>query len=85
VVQGQFARDAKITGLVGVMKDVYSFVDAIQGNQEKVSILEDTILAILKQTVECSLFIQEYCGQGFQSCMLGSSLYAPIDQFTQDG
>ena len=31
----------------------------------KLPLLEDIITKILKQTVECSIFIREYTGQGF--------------------
>jgi hypothetical protein len=47
------------------MKDVYSFVDAVKALPDKISILEDTIIKILTQTVECVFFIREYCGHGF--------------------
>jgi hypothetical protein len=47
------------------MENVYSFVDAIQSNvAEKVKLLEDVIKKILAQTIECSMFIQEYSKQG---------------------
>ena len=47
------------------MKDVYSFVDAVKKFPNQIAILEDTIIKILTQTVECVFFIREYCGQGF--------------------
>ena len=51
--------------LVETMGKVSSFVDAIQSNvAEKVKILEDTIRRIFVQTIECSIFIQEYSKQG---------------------
>jgi hypothetical protein len=46
------------------MDDAYTFVDATD-IRDKVKILEDTITTILHQTVECSIFIREYCGRGF--------------------
>jgi hypothetical protein len=58
-------RDKKITDLIGTVKDVYSFVDTVKALPDKISILEDTIMEILKQTVECVFFIREYCGHGF--------------------
>jgi hypothetical protein len=54
------------------MEDAYSFVDAIN-IKEKVKVLEDTIMAILQQTVECVVFIREYSGRGFG----GSHIYCP--------
>jgi hypothetical protein len=47
------------------MEKVSFFVDAIQSNvAEQVKILEDTIKRIFVQTIECSMFIQEYSKQG---------------------
>jgi hypothetical protein len=48
-----------------MMSDVYSFVDAIESFPDKLVSLEDTIQKILKQTIECMVFIHEYCGLGF--------------------
>ena len=51
--------------LVETMEIVYSFVDAIQSNvAEMVKVLEDIIRRIFTQTIECSMFIQEYSKQG---------------------
>ena len=47
------------------MEDVYSFVDATESFRNKVKVLEKTIGEILKQTVECAIFIREYTGHGF--------------------
>ena len=47
------------------MEEVYSFVDVVDIYPEKIKILDDTILRILKQTVECAIFIREYSGHGF--------------------
>ena len=65
IVRNQVTTDQKLIGLVGTMESVYSFVDAIQSNvAEKVKVLEDVIKKILAQTIECSMFIQEYFKQG---------------------
>jgi hypothetical protein len=47
------------------MEDVYSFVEATESFRNKVEVLEKTINKILKQTVECAIFIREYTGHGF--------------------
>jgi hypothetical protein len=65
VLNVQFERDSKLVGLVQTMEDVYSFVEASDSFQEKVQLLEDAIGRILKQTVECAIFIREYTGHGF--------------------
>jgi hypothetical protein len=64
-VKGQLERDSKLVGLVQTMEDVYSFVEASDSFREKVQLLEVTIGRILKQTVECAIFIREYTGHGF--------------------
>jgi hypothetical protein len=57
--------DLNLINLLNTMKDVYSFVDAIQSNvSEKVKVLEDVIKRILAQTIESSMFIREYHKQG---------------------
>jgi hypothetical protein len=64
-VKGQLDRDAQLMGLVKAMEDVYSFVEASDSFQDKVHVLQRTIDRILKQTVECVIFIREYTGHGF--------------------
>jgi hypothetical protein len=64
-IQGQLDRDRKLLALLKTMESVYSFVDAIEALPNKLHLLEDVISQILKQTVECSIFIREYTGRGF--------------------
>ena len=64
-MKGQLERDTSLVGLVKTMEDVYSFVEVSDSFQHKVRVLEDTIAKILKQTVECAIFIREYTGRGF--------------------
>lgn len=47
------------------MENVYSFVGAIQSLPDKLEILEEVTVKLLKQTVECAIFIREYTGHGF--------------------
>lgn len=47
------------------MEDVFCFVDAVRSMPEKMQILDNIITDILKQTVECAIFIREYTGNGF--------------------
>jgi hypothetical protein len=65
MVKGQPERDAKVIGLVKTMEDVYSFVEASDSFKLKVQLLEETVKKILKQTVECTIFIREYTCHGF--------------------
>jgi len=47
------------------MEDVFSFVDDVQMLADKLKRLENIVIKILLQTVECGIFIQEYTGHGF--------------------
>ena len=77
-VKGQLDRDKNITSLVTLMKDVYLFVDTVKEFPDKVVILEDTIVKILKQTVECTFFIREYCAHGFGGMSYVSIVRYPL-------
>ncbi|KAJ7108201.1 hypothetical protein C8R44DRAFT_884965 [Mycena epipterygia] len=68
-VKNQQETDDKLLKLVETMNNVYSFVvdsDAVTLSKEiKLKGLDDSALAIIQQTVECALFIQEYSANGF--------------------
>jgi predicted AAA+ superfamily ATPase len=66
-VGNQFDRDQKVIELIGLMKDVYLFIDEIQSLREKNKTLDKVIKLILQQTFESAIFIQEYAGCGFAS------------------
>ncbi|KAJ7185080.1 WD40 repeat-like protein [Mycena pura] len=66
VAKKQQVTDEKLCKLVQMMADVYSFVDDIDF-LDKIKSLEDKTMAIVKQTVECALFVQEYTSTGFCS------------------
>jgi hypothetical protein len=64
MVQAQCARDLKILDLVKTMEKTYSFaasVDELKNNSD----LQNIIVLILKQTIECGYFIQEYTRRNF--------------------
>ncbi|TCD69247.1 POC1 centriolar protein [Steccherinum ochraceum] len=65
VVQGQFDRDARIIELLDTISGVYAFVDTIKTMSDLTPVLENNVDSALKQTMECALFIREYCGSGF--------------------
>ncbi|KAJ7186202.1 hypothetical protein GGX14DRAFT_581209 [Mycena pura] len=67
VVKQQESADAKLLGLIVTMNEVYSFVGDMDFLVDKIKSVEDKALAIVKQTVECALFIQEYAAHGFTS------------------
>jgi hypothetical protein len=64
MVQAQQARDQQVLDLVTIMEDTYSFtVSAAELGETPV--LQDIVGQILKQTIECGYFIQDYTRHGF--------------------
>jgi hypothetical protein len=64
MVQAQHAQDFKILALVKAMEKTYSFI--VSADELKNSpVLQDIIVQILKQTIECGYFIQEYTRHNF--------------------
>ncbi|KAJ7459975.1 hypothetical protein B0H11DRAFT_2242209 [Mycena galericulata] len=61
----QQEADQKLIKLVETMVEVYTFVEDTEFLIQKIKSLEDKTLSIVKQTVECALFIQEYTANGF--------------------
>ncbi|KAK6991838.1 WD40 repeat-like protein, partial [Favolaschia claudopus] len=61
----------KLFSLVQTMLHVYSFVEDINP-LDKIKAVEEKALAIVRQTVECALFIQEYTQNGFCDQVLRS-------------
>jgi hypothetical protein len=65
MIQAQQDRDQKILDLVTKMEETYSFVGSAD-ELKKNLVLQDIIEQILKQTIECGYFIQEYARRGFR-------------------
>jgi hypothetical protein len=71
MVQAQQVRDQQILDLVTAMENTYSFV--ISATELKSHpVLQDIVEQILKQTIECGYFIQEYTRQNFGGMWLVS-------------
>ena len=70
MVQAQQARDMKILDLVRAMENTYSFVVSAE-ELKSLPVLQDIMEEILKQTIECGYFIQNYARRSF-----GSTWYA---------
>jgi hypothetical protein len=49
------------------MNNVYLFVSDVDFLVDKIRSVEEKTLTIVKQTVECALYIQEYTARGFKS------------------
>ena len=63
-MQAQQARDLKILDLVKSMEKTYSFAVSVD-ELKNYPVLQDIIILILKQTIECGYFIQEYARRNF--------------------
>jgi hypothetical protein len=61
------------------MDDAYTFVDAVRELPGKIKAFEDTIAQLVKQTVECALFIREYTGHGFIGVNYGGNVHVLAD------
>lgn len=59
--------DKKVVRLVSTMKDAYSFTCDVLSLPDKVARLERSIGELVKQTIECCLFIGKYARRGFAS------------------
>ncbi|KAM6493347.1 hypothetical protein JOM56_011481, partial [Amanita muscaria] len=64
IVKAQQVRDQKISDLVRTMENLYSFV-ALTDELAENRVLQDIVEQILKQTIECGFFIQEYSRRNF--------------------
>ncbi|KZP17415.1 hypothetical protein FIBSPDRAFT_934094 [Athelia psychrophila] len=58
LVKAQQDRDYKITALIETMKSTYSIIFGSEILEDE--LLQDIVNVILKQTIECGFFIQEY-------------------------
>ncbi|KAJ6498995.1 hypothetical protein C8R45DRAFT_1210847, partial [Mycena sanguinolenta] len=79
-IRGQFDRDQKVASLVAVMNEIYTSVETLDPCSDKIKLVEDTLLAIVKQTIECTLFVREYCQQGFQGRVLHQTFVDPSNK-----
>jgi hypothetical protein len=58
-------RDDALRDLVACMADLYSFVDAVNGLENKIKSLEEVIIRISVQTTECGIFVRQYVSREF--------------------
>jgi len=63
MVNTQRVRDEKIMNLVRIIDTTYSLIAAVEQLEGK--LVQDIVEQILKQTIECGYFIQEYVQHNF--------------------
>ncbi|THH30684.1 hypothetical protein EUX98_g3493 [Antrodiella citrinella] len=61
----EFEKDAKVADLLQEMSEVYHFVDEFQTTPVMFMTLQFIMTRILKQTIDCGIFLQEYFEIGF--------------------
>ena len=66
MVEDQQAQDSKVLGLVNAMERTYSIVNSTN-ELKSCSVLQDVMVQILKQTIECGYFIKGYARHNFVS------------------
>ena len=64
MIKAQQVRDRKILDLVTAMEETYSLAILVS-ELKKDERLQDIINQILRQTIECGYFIQEYMRRNF--------------------
>ncbi|KAE9406405.1 WD40 repeat-like protein [Gymnopus androsaceus JB14] len=64
-VSSQVERDHNIQELAETIETFFGFVDSLPDNKNKIMELKKITTAVMQQTLECMLFIQEYCKCGF--------------------
>jgi hypothetical protein len=64
IPRAQIQRDDDVVKLITQMEELYSFVTAVD-KLKQVPILENTLQAILNQSVECAFFLRGYISRTF--------------------
>jgi hypothetical protein len=72
-VKAQQVQDEKISDLVRTIEDLYSFV-VLTDKWVENHVLQDIVEQILKQTIECGFFIQDYSRRYFVGMWQGDDL-----------
>jgi hypothetical protein len=57
--------EENVVQLVETMIEVYDFVEDVENLPQKIKRLENVVVEIARQTLECAIFICEYTGHGF--------------------
>ncbi|KAK6995755.1 hypothetical protein R3P38DRAFT_2737534 [Favolaschia claudopus] len=74
IAKYQHKADEKLVKLIEAMAKLYFFATKADLVVEKCKHVQDSVLCIAKQTLECALFIREYLGNGF----LGQTFQNPF-------
>ncbi|KAL5522077.1 hypothetical protein ACEPAF_1934 [Sanghuangporus sanghuang] len=81
VVEKVFRTDTKVIDLVRSMVNAFDFVRDVQTLQGKSTGLQEAIVGLLKQTIECCLFVSRYTSRSFLGRMFDVCSGEKIDEF----
>ncbi|KAL5478714.1 hypothetical protein ACEPAI_1991 [Sanghuangporus weigelae] len=80
-VKNVFRSDQKIIELVLTMSEAFEFTSDVQTLCDKSVTLQRSIDGLLKQTIECCIFVREYTSHSFVGRMLEADKSQKIDRF----
>ena len=67
MARGKIDANDAFRRLVASMDNLYSFVDAVEGLENRIKSSEDILIRISIQTTECGVFIKQYAFNAFTS------------------
>ncbi|KAL5512428.1 hypothetical protein ACEPAG_3420 [Sanghuangporus baumii] len=80
-IQKVCETDRRIVDLVRNMDDAFAFVCDVQGLPRKTVSLQKAIVGMLKQTIECCLFVSRYASRSFLKRVFDATSIQKIDEF----
>ncbi|KAL5520517.1 hypothetical protein ACEPAG_9741 [Sanghuangporus baumii] len=83
VAQNVFEADKKVVELVQVMGDAFDFVSDVKTLRDKATRLQRPIECLLKQTIECCIFVRAYTSHGFAGRMREFDSSRKINEFQE--
>ncbi|OCB87982.1 WD40 repeat-like protein [Sanghuangporus baumii] len=82
-VKEVFEADKKVIDLVRTMSEAFLILCGIQTLRDRAIRLQRSIDGLLKQTIECCIFVRKYTSRGFAGRMLDFNSSQKIDEFGQ--
>ncbi|KAL5480301.1 hypothetical protein ACEPAI_1571 [Sanghuangporus weigelae] len=80
-VEKVFKTDKKVVDLVRSMINAFDFIRDVETLPDKSDRMQQAIVELLKQTIECCLFVSRYTSRNFLGRMLDISSSQKIDEF----
>ena len=79
-VENQVQLDEQVVELAQMMKETFEVANRLNDIRDRLKTFDSTIDAVLKQSYECSLFIQKYTRKGFiGNIKLFNTMFASTD------